>query len=206
MIHAFEKCWPIISTLILLALLIALIFCPSSAGTFAIAMLILGLGMALLFIVRRQTRAYQENKIDRATLARNIFFEVLGLSLTIALSILLAQIVAGTISPLVGISWWSIGLTISLSILGGLGAAWLVNVTWSKLIRTRGLRPRFLLPRVTALLRRIHRAYEFHRVHRNSANLQRQMQVRPGFIASVARKANLLIARNFLPFGNQHFA
>ena len=135
MIHAFEKCWPIISTLILLALLIALIFCPSSAGTFAIAMLILGLGMALLFIVRRQTRAYKENKIDRSALTRNIFFEALGLLLTVALSILLAQIVVGTISPLMENGWLSIGITIGLSMLGGLGAAWLVKVTWGRLTK-----------------------------------------------------------------------
>ena len=134
MFTILEKRWPIISILLLFVLLFALIFSPSSVGTLAIAMLILSLGMAIFFIVRRQVQTYRENKIDRATLARNIYFEVLGLSLTIALSILLAQVIAGTINPLMGSGWLSIGVTIGLSMLGGLGAAWLVKVTWGRLV------------------------------------------------------------------------
>ena len=66
---------------------------------------------------------------------RNIFFEILGLSLTIALSVLLAQIVARTISPLMGNGWLSIGIVFGLSMLGGVGAAWLVKVTWGRLTK-----------------------------------------------------------------------
>ena len=93
--------------------------------------------MAVFFIVRRQIQTYRQNQIDRFTLARNIYFEVLGLSLTIALSILLAQIIAGTINPLMGSDWLSIGITIGLSMLGGLGAAWLVKVTWGRLVKSK---------------------------------------------------------------------
>ena len=123
-----------ISILFLLALLIALIFFPSSAGALAIVVLFLSLGMAIFFIVRRQTQTYRQNQIDRATLARNIYFEVLGLLITISLSILLAQLIAGTINSLMGSGWLSIGVTIGLSMLGGLGAAWLVKVTWGRLV------------------------------------------------------------------------
>ena len=130
-----EKYWLLISILLLFVLLFALIFSPSSAGALAIVMLFLSLGMAIFFIVRRQVQAYRENKIGRATLARNIYFEVLGLSLTIAMSILLAQLIAGAINPLMGSGWLSVGITIGLSMLGGLGAAWLVKATWGRLVK-----------------------------------------------------------------------
>ena len=132
-----ERYWPLISFLLLLALLVALVFSPSSAGTLAIAMLILSLGMAIFLIVRRQIQTYRQNQIDRATLARNIYFEVLGLLITIALAILLAQLIAGSINPLMGSGWLSVGITIGFSMLGGLGAAWLVKVTWGRLVKSK---------------------------------------------------------------------
>ena len=137
MISFLESRWPIISILLLFVLLFALIFSPSSAGTLAIAMLILSLGMAVFFIVRRQIQSFRENKIGRATLARNIYFEILGLLITIALSILLAQLIAGSINPLMGSGWLSVGITIGFSMLGGLGAAWLVKVTWGRLLKSK---------------------------------------------------------------------
>lgn len=54
MISFLESRWPIISIVLLLTLLVALIFFSSSAGTLAIAMLILSLGMAIFFVVCRQ--------------------------------------------------------------------------------------------------------------------------------------------------------
>jgi TRAP-type uncharacterized transport system fused permease subunit len=137
MFRSFNKYWPLISIFLLLILLTTLVFSPSSAGTFAIIMLFLSLGMAIFFIVRRQTQAHSENQIDRPTLVRNIYFEVLGLLITIALAVLLAQVIIGIINPLMGNNWLSIGIIIGLSILGGLGAAWLVKVTWDRLIRSK---------------------------------------------------------------------
>ncbi len=135
MFKIIEKYWPIISILLLLVLIAVLLFAPIVVGAFAIAMLILSLSIAIFFIVRRQMQVHRKNKIDRATMLRNIFFEVLGLSLTIALSVLLAQIVARTISPLMGNGWLSIGIVFGLSMLGGVGAAWLVKVTWGRLTK-----------------------------------------------------------------------
>jgi TRAP-type uncharacterized transport system fused permease subunit len=137
MFTTLEKRWPFISILLLLVLLTALIFSPSSAGTFAIVILFLSLGTAIFFIVRRQIQAYRKNQIDRPTLVRNIYFEVLGLLITVALAVLLAQVIIGVINPLMGNNWLSIGIIIGLSMLGGLGAAWLVKLTWDRLIRSK---------------------------------------------------------------------
>ncbi len=135
MFVALEKHWHVISVLLLLILLAGLIFSPALTGILARLVLVLGLGMAVAFIIRGQVQAYGEGKIDRAMMFRSVFFEVLGLLITIALSIFLVQVIVGIANPLIGGGWLGIGITIALSLLVGLGAAWLVKVTWGRLTK-----------------------------------------------------------------------
>ena len=88
MLTRLEKHWPMISLVLLIILIVALVFSPASAKTFSSLVLLLGIGMAILFIIRRQVEAYRAGKIDRAAMLRSIFFEVLGLLLAMALAIL----------------------------------------------------------------------------------------------------------------------
>lgn len=129
-----QNSWPLISILLLVALAAAIILVPSSAGIFIGLMLLLGPGMAIFFIVAREIWAYRAYQIDQAAMIRNIFFEVLGLLLAIALAILLVQVVIGLITSFVG---GSSGLVIVMvtAMLVGLGASWLIKVTWGELIR-----------------------------------------------------------------------
>ncbi len=89
--------------------------------------------MAILFIVHKQMHAYRENKIDRAEMFRNIYFEVLGQLLAIALAVVLVQIMVGVIPLLVGEGFLGMGIAIASSLLIGLDAMWIVKATWGRL-------------------------------------------------------------------------
>ncbi len=99
-------------------------------------MFLLGPGMAIFFILAREIRAYRAYQIDQAGMVRNIFFEVLGLLLAIALAILLVQVVIGLVTPFVGGSLTGFVIVMVVAVLLGLGASWLVNATWGRLIRS----------------------------------------------------------------------
>ncbi|MCL4527877.1 MAG: hypothetical protein M1282_00495 [Chloroflexi bacterium] len=96
-----QKYQSFISVLLLLVLLAGLVFFPASASALASFMFVLGPGTAIAFIVNRQVKAHHTEHIDCAYMLRNIFFETLGLLITIALSVVLVQIVVAMTSPLV---------------------------------------------------------------------------------------------------------
>ena len=126
-----EKYWLFITIPLLLILLAVLIFIPSMSGTISVAVLLISLGTAIVFIVRRQLKSYRSGKINRAGVLRNIFIEVVGLLLTIALAFLIVGRLIETMNLSSGL--WEIGIAIFLSLLIGLVIGWLVKVTWGKL-------------------------------------------------------------------------
>ena len=78
MLTVLEKYRPFISASFLATLLIALLFWPTDSAALAAPLLVLSLGMATLFIIRRQVQAYRAKQIDRAALARNILVKSLA--------------------------------------------------------------------------------------------------------------------------------
>ncbi len=131
MIQILEKSWRFISILLVLVLVSALSFMPSNAGAFSIIMLVLSIGMATVFIVRRQLQAYHAGEINRAGLIRNIVVEIIGLLLTIMLAALIVRSVAETMNP--SSDWMGTIIAVALSILIGMVIGWLVKVTWGRL-------------------------------------------------------------------------
>ncbi|MCL4527872.1 MAG: hypothetical protein M1282_00470 [Chloroflexi bacterium] len=132
MLTVLEKRWPLISILLLIVLLASLLIWHSIARTASIAMLVLGPGMAIVIIIRRQSQFHRASNIDRTAMLHHIFFEVLGLLLAIALAILLSQVAAGVAVPLLGSGLVSTVILMIAVVLLGLGAAWLVKVTWGR--------------------------------------------------------------------------
>jgi hypothetical protein len=126
-----EKHWLFISIPLLLILLAILIFVPSMSGAFSVAALLVSLGMAIVFIVRRQLKSYRSGKINRAGMLRNIIVEIFGLLLTIALAFFVVRRLIELVNPSSGL--WEMGIAIALSLLIGLVIGWLVKVTWGRL-------------------------------------------------------------------------
>ena len=131
MIAFFESRWIIISISLLLILLAVPFFMPSMLGTISVATLLVSLGMAIVFIVRRQLKSYRSGKTNRAGMLRNITVEIFGLLLTIALAFLIVVHVIGIMNLSSGL--WEMGIAIALSLLIGLIVGWLVRVTWGRL-------------------------------------------------------------------------
>ena len=131
MIAFFESRWIIISISLLLILLAVPFFMPSMLGTISVATLLVSLGMAIVFIVRRQLKSYRSGKINRAGMLRNIIVEIFGLLLTITLAFLIVGRLIETMNLSSGL--WEMGIAIALSLLIGLIIGWLVKVTWGKL-------------------------------------------------------------------------
>jgi len=113
-----------------LILLAVLIFMPRISGAFSIAVLLISLGLAIVFIVRRQLKSYRSGKTNRAGMLRNITVEIFGLLLTIALAFLIVVRVIRMMNLSSGL--WEMGIAIFLSLLIGLVIGWLVKVTWGR--------------------------------------------------------------------------
>jgi len=131
MFKTLESHWLFISISLLLILLAVLFFMPSISGTISVATLLVSLGMAIVFIVRRQLKSYRSGKTNRAGMLRNITVEIFGLLLTIALAFLIVVHVIGIMNLSSGL--WEMGIAIALSLLIGLVIGWLVKVTWGRL-------------------------------------------------------------------------
>jgi len=131
MLNILEKYWSFIFILLVLILLAVLIFMPSMSGAFSIAALLVSLGLAIAFIVRRQMKSYRSGKNNRAGMFRNIIVEIFGLFFTIALAFSIVRRVIEMMNPSSGL--WEMGIAIALSLLIGLVIGWLVKVTWGRL-------------------------------------------------------------------------
>ena len=101
------------------------------SGAFSVAALLVSLGMAIVFIVRRLLKSYRSGKINRAGMLRNIIVEIFGLLLTIALAFFVVRRLIELVNPSSGL--WEMGIAIALSLLIGLVIGWLVKVTWGRL-------------------------------------------------------------------------
>jgi hypothetical protein len=131
MIAFFESRWIIISISLLLILLAVPFFMPSMLGTISVATLLVSLGMAIVFIVRRQLNNYRSGRINRTGMLRSSCVEIAGLLLTIALAFLIVGRVIEMMNP--SSDLWEMGIAIALSLLIGLIVGWLVRVTWGRL-------------------------------------------------------------------------
>jgi O-antigen ligase len=63
MLTTLEKRWPLISLVLLLALLASLFLWLGVRSPLTTALLIIALGAAVFFVVRRQVQAYRDGKI-----------------------------------------------------------------------------------------------------------------------------------------------
>ena len=117
---------------ILAALIAGFLLFPRQAGTIAAVVLILGLGISIVSIVRRQARYRSEGRIDHGALARNCAVEILGVLITLGLSILLARgLIAMLLARVAGLPGLLLGMLCALLI--GAAMSVLVQSTWGRL-------------------------------------------------------------------------
>jgi hypothetical protein len=133
MLTALEKHWPWISIFLLLTLMASFVFLPEVSSLLSIAVLALGLGLAVLFIVRRQVIAYRAGEISRGRLVRNLIWEIAGMLLTIGLAVTLSRLAASYLNlHFTGMAALVVSVLAALAI-GALSGV-LVQRTWGRLL------------------------------------------------------------------------
>jgi F0F1-type ATP synthase assembly protein I len=152
MFRNIEKSWPLVSILLSLAVLGSLLLLPSAARPLALAVMLVGVGMSVLFIVRRHLEGYRQGQLDRPAFAREIAVDVSGMILTMAVVIPAGgrggQFVGRLVGEAVEGSWPGHGTQVGIvagliaGIAAGLVAGWLMRWLWGKLFRTRSLTPK----------------------------------------------------------------
>ena len=125
-----ESRWLVVSLLILFVLITAVFFMQNITSELAIGILVLGFGMSLLFITRRNRAAYIRDKITREKMYRNIVFEILALVLILFLAGMASRYVASYAGAYVESHWQGLGMiagfiaAIAVSFAVGFGVKW----------------------------------------------------------------------------------
>ena len=126
-----------ISLFILLAVIASLLYFPSRAGSIAAGVLVLGLGVSIFSILRRQYQHYRTGGINRRGFALNSLVEIVGVLITLALSIFLARLAFAYLSGWVG-GIPGLVLGILAAVLIGITISLIVQSSWGRLARKPG--------------------------------------------------------------------
>jgi hypothetical protein len=142
MLETVKKYWPIASTLLLLVLLASLIFWQEVARQVSTAVLVLGIGMAILFSTSPRWQKYQQGKFTRRELARSLVTDIAGLLLTMSAAILAGGWAGRSAGQFVQQISEHIWLAILAAILAGFAAGfvatWLARRLWRSLFAPNG--------------------------------------------------------------------
>jgi len=138
MLKTLEKSWPIISIFFTFAILASLFFWPGT--TRLLSLLVMGLGLLAIvtFTVRQHVQAHRQGKITRPVLARNIVVDLLGVSITMILVILIAGRTGTYAGQMAGKAW---GVTAGIlsgllaGLVTGFGVGLFVRWIWGKLTK-----------------------------------------------------------------------
>ncbi len=127
-----KKYFLLISILFLVLLALSAWKFPSVAPVIGVIFLCFSLGMAIAAIVVKHRAAYREGKLTRFALARNIFLDVFGILLAMALAALLAQYVGNLIAKQVDGELLRFVVAMLVGLLVGIGVGTLVNRLWGR--------------------------------------------------------------------------
>jgi len=138
-----KKYWPYLSLILIIALLASLFFWPALSSPLGMTVLVLAVGIAIVFTVRRHWNAYKNGELTRAKLARNIAIDVLGILITISLISFLGGLAGQYVGFLAGnaaeVRWPGVGAVVGIitailsAFVVGFGVRILMGWTWGRL-------------------------------------------------------------------------
>jgi hypothetical protein len=141
----FEKRWPLISLLLLLALLACLLFWPGVARPLGLTVLLVSLTASILLVTQKHVRAYRKGQLEWATLVRNLAVEISGVLLTfVAIWFVAGRVVQSVglaVGTLADVRWPGSGTVAGLlagvlvGLMIGLAVGGLVQTTWGRLVK-----------------------------------------------------------------------
>ncbi len=122
-----QKYFLIISLALLAAFMVSLIFYPAISSWPGISLLVIGLSMALFFIIQKHLHPYKQGHLTRLKFTRNVLLDLLGLLLTIAAASYLGGMAGMRLGASFGL--WA-GLVAGMA--SAFIAAWFVRKLWNK--------------------------------------------------------------------------
>ena len=142
MINIIQKFWPFVSLVLIIILLVSLLFWPVSSRPLGLAVLVLAIGIAILFTIRKHWNAYQAGVLSRTQLTRNIAVDVLGIFITISIISFLGGLAGQYVGFLAGnaaeVRWPGVGAVVGIiaailsAFVVGYGVRLLVGSTWGR--------------------------------------------------------------------------
>ena len=118
-------------------------FWPALSSSLGLAVLILAVGIAILFTIRKHWNSYQAGVLSRTQLTRNIAIDVLGIFITISLISLLGGLAGQYVGFLAGnaaeVRWPGVGAVVGIIVaiisafVVGFGVRLLMGWTWGRL-------------------------------------------------------------------------
>ena len=143
MINFLQKHWPYLSLILIIALLASLFFWPALSSPLGMAVLVLAVGIAIVFTVRRHWNAYKNGELTRTQLTRKIAVDVLGILITISLISFLGGLAGQYVGFLAGnaaeVRWPGVGAVVGIiaatlsAFVVGFGVRMLMGWTWGRL-------------------------------------------------------------------------
>ena len=127
--------WLIPAIVLIVTLFAAYFFGAGSAGVIVAVLFCLTLAGAFFAILQEQRKQYQENRISRSQLVRNVLFQIAEILLAAALASVLGRWIAEFATQQIsnGLIKFIAGMTIGL--LAGMGVGFLVKRTWGRLVK-----------------------------------------------------------------------
>jgi hypothetical protein len=136
MLKLLQKYALIISVALLVVLLVTLVFYPDTSQILSVALLVFGLGAAILFTIHRNWETKRDNELTNAQFARNTFLDLLGLALTMGAAIWLGRMAGGYAGQAVGITSTALSARVAgilAAMLAGFAGALVAGRVWGRI-------------------------------------------------------------------------
>ena len=129
MLKYLEKYRTLIAIILISILLVTFLFLPAHMQVASIVMLLISIGMAMLMIIQKHQRAFQNAEYTREKMTRNLSLDLLGLLLTMGAAMYVGMLAGSYVGIRAG--FW-VGLLAGF--VGGFVAAWVVRFVWGKVV------------------------------------------------------------------------
>ncbi len=131
-----KKHFALISILFLFVFMFSAWKFRSAAPLVGVTFLGFSLGMAISAVVAKHAEAYREGRLTRLAFARNIFLDIFGILLAMALAALLGRYLSELAAKQVDGTLLRFVVGILVGLLVGIGVGILVRKTWGRFIKT----------------------------------------------------------------------
>lgn len=126
-------------TLISVALLLVVLFFarlfPAAGLILGVTFLLFSLIIASLAVIGKHREAYRQGQITRAIFIRNIFVEILGVLIAMALAVLLGRYIAQIATEHINNALTKFIAGILIGLLVGIGVSILVKHVWGRIVK-----------------------------------------------------------------------